>query len=52
MRIKLRNERQNKLLEDLKAARDEAKLKIHVGSEEAQDEWAELEKRWQRARAS
>lgn len=34
------------LLEDLKTVRDEAKLKIHLGSKEAQDEWAVLEKRW------
>ena len=36
----------HKLLEDLKTARDEAKLKINLGSKEAKDEWAELEKRW------
>jgi hypothetical protein len=36
----------HKLLDDLKAARDEAKLKIHLASKDAQDEWAELEKRW------
>jgi hypothetical protein len=36
----------HKLLEDLKTARDEAKLKIRLGSKGAQDEWAELEKRW------
>ena len=36
----------HKFIEDLKTARDETKLKIHLGSKEVQDEWAELEKRW------
>ena len=36
----------NKLVEDLKMVRDETKLQIHLGSKDAQDEWAELEKRW------
>jgi hypothetical protein len=36
-----------KLTDDLKRIRDEIKLKIHLGSMEAQDEWANLEKRWQ-----
>ena len=36
----------HKLIDDLKTARDEAKLQIHLGSKEAQAEWAELEKRW------
>jgi len=35
-----------KLTDDLKRARDEIKLKIKLGSMEAQDEWADLEKRW------
>ncbi len=35
-----------KLTDDLKRVRDEIKLKIHLGSMEAQDEWADLEKRW------
>ena len=35
-----------KLGEDLKRLRDEIKLKIHLGSKEAQNEWADLEKRW------
>jgi len=35
-----------KLVEDLKRNRDEIRLKIHLGSKEAQDEWTELEKRW------
>ncbi|NIX76374.1 hypothetical protein [Microvirga terricola] len=36
----------SKLYDDLKRARDEIKLKIHLGSKDAQDEWAELERRW------
>lgn len=36
----------NKLSDDLKRMRDEIKLKIHLGSMEAQDEWAGLEERW------
>ena len=35
-----------KLSDDLRRTRDEIKLKIHLGSMEAQDEWTELEKRW------
>ena len=36
----------HKFIDDLKTVRDEAKLKIHLGSKEVQEEWAELEKRW------
>jgi hypothetical protein len=36
----------HKFLDDLKTARDEIKLKIHLGSKDAQAEWDELEKRW------
>jgi hypothetical protein len=35
-----------KLADDLKRMRDEIKLKIHLGSMEAQKEWADLEGRW------
>jgi hypothetical protein len=35
-----------KLSDDLKRVRDEIMLKIHLGSKDAQDEWADLEKRW------
>jgi len=35
-----------KLTDDLKRMRDEIKLKIHLGSMEAQSEWADLEQRW------
>jgi len=40
-----------KLNDDLKRMRDEIKLKIHLGSKEAQTEWADLEKRWKAFRA-
>jgi hypothetical protein len=36
----------HKYIDDLKRTRDELKLQIHLGSKEAQAEWAELEKRW------
>jgi DnaJ-domain-containing protein 1 len=36
-----------KVVEDLKRARDEIRLKIHLGSKELQDEWSELERRWE-----
>ena len=31
---------------DLKRIRDELALKIHLGSKDAQDQWAALEKKW------
>lgn len=34
------------LVEDLKRLRDELHLQIHLGSKELQDEWAELEQKW------
>jgi predicted transcriptional regulator len=36
----------HKIIDDLKRTRDEVKLHIHLGSKDAQAEWAELEKRW------
>ncbi len=36
----------DKFTQDLKRVRDELRLKIHLGSKEAQDEWADLEERW------
>lgn len=36
---------------ELQRMRDELKLKIHLGSREAQDRWAELEARWARFEA-
>tara|TARA_R110002020_G_scaffold136630_17_gene304814 strand:- start:30617 stop:30853 length:237 start_codon:yes stop_codon:yes gene_type:complete len=35
-----------KMTEDLKQNYDEIKLKVHLGSKEAQDEWTELQDRW------
>lgn len=37
----------SKLAQDLDRLRDEIKLKIHLGSKELQDEWSEIEKRWE-----
>ena len=34
------------LIEELKQARDELRLQIHLGSRELQDEWARLEPKW------
>jgi hypothetical protein len=31
----------------LKEERDELRLKIHLGTMEARDEWSQLEKKWQ-----
>jgi SMC interacting uncharacterized protein involved in chromosome segregation len=35
------------LLDELKQKRDELRLKIHLGSKEAQDEWQDLENKMQ-----
>ena len=35
------------MVADLKQKRDELRLKIHLGSKEAQDEWEELEEKMQ-----
>jgi len=37
----------DRLKEDLKKARDEIHLKLHLASMEAKDEWDELERKWQ-----
>lgn len=37
----------DKVIAELKQKRDELALQIHLGSKEAQDEWAELEKKWE-----
>ncbi|MBY0276087.1 hypothetical protein K2Z84_12140 [Candidatus Binatia bacterium] len=34
------------ILRDLRTRRDELKVRIHLGSQEAQDEWHRLEERW------
>lgn len=36
-----------KIVADLKQARDEARVKAHLGSMAVQDEWQKLEERWQ-----
>jgi len=36
------------LLEDVKKARDEIRLQLHLASMEAKDEWDELEHKWDR----
>ena len=35
-------------IDDLKRRRDELALQIHLGSKDAQDEWAELEQKWKK----
>lgn len=35
-----------KMADALKQDYDEIKLKIHLGSKEAQDEWSQLQERW------
>jgi hypothetical protein len=39
------------LSEGLARARDEIKLKIHLGSKDLQDEWSQLENHWDRFEA-
>ncbi len=36
-----------RLLEDIKKARDEVRLQLHLASMEAKDEWGELEEKWE-----
>ena len=38
----------DKILGELKRMRDELALQIHLGTKEAQDEWAELEEKWEK----
>ena len=40
----------NKLVDKLKAQRDELKLKAHLGSMEAKEEFADAEKKWQQVK--
>ena len=35
-----------KLFKDLKTARDELRLQLHLASKEAEDEWDELQEAW------
>ena len=36
----------DKLVADLKELRDQARVKAHLGTMEAQDEWRKLESKW------
>ena len=36
------------LLNEILELRDETRLKIHLGSKELQDEWHELEEKWEK----
>ncbi len=36
----------SKFIEDFKKKRDEMKLQLHLASKEAEDEWEELTKEW------
>ena len=40
-------ERLERELEDLRATRDELRVKMHLGKLEAQDQWEQIEKQWQ-----
>ncbi|MGB5445383.1 MAG: hypothetical protein WBM99_07725 [Psychromonas sp.] len=40
----------NKLVDKLKAERDELKLKVHLGSMEAKEEFEQAEKKWQQVK--
>ena len=40
-------EKLEKELEDLRATRDELKLRLHLGKLDAKDEWEQIEKQWQ-----
>lgn len=37
----------DRLFDDLKKARDEIKLQLHLASMEAKEEWEDLENKWQ-----
>lgn len=38
----------DKILGELKRMRDELALQIHLGTKEAQDEWSDLEEKWEK----
>jgi SMC interacting uncharacterized protein involved in chromosome segregation len=42
-------ERIEQELEDLRAAREELRVRLHLGKLEARDQWEQLEKKWQQA---
>lgn len=37
----------DRLIEDLKKARDDIKLQLHLASMDARDEWVGLERKWE-----
>ena len=39
-----------KIADDLKRQRDELQVKLHLAKEDARDEWAKLETRWEEAK--
>jgi hypothetical protein len=41
----------DELGEELKQARDELQVKIHLAAADARDEWEQLEKKWEHFRA-
>ncbi len=40
-----------KLIENLKQQRDELRLKVHLATADARDEWAKAEQQWEHLRA-
>jgi hypothetical protein len=40
----------NRLVDELKTQRDELAVKLHLARADARDEWAALEKKWDRLR--
>ncbi len=41
-------ERLERELEDLRATRDELRVRLHLGKMDAQEQWEQVEKQWQR----
>ncbi len=41
-------ERLERELEDLRATRDELRVRLHLGKLDAQEQWEQVEKQWQR----
>ena len=42
-------DRLNEELESLRTARDELRVRLHLGKAEVQEQWDQLEKKWQHA---
>ncbi len=40
-------ERLERELEDLRATRDELRVRLHLGKLDAQEQWGQIEKQWQ-----